>query len=141
MRATGVGITLLVQVNSDTPIAPVVLGPEDGGNEWAALEVGEGLGQVTILTRDLLALARLGEAVATLHRRLAEELGLLPNGEPCRFSEMHTSLEWHEHDHDRCLAEMVDEPVPYMPTPLGSAWERHDDPTASAFQESVAGWS
>ncbi|MEV4266386.1 hypothetical protein [Kribbella sp. NPDC049584] len=103
-----------------------------GSSPWVTLDVGDGLDRVVIFVRDLGVLSALAEVVEAARQDLAGELGLLPNGEPCEFVEVFGSLEWNEHDHERCLEQLVDEPVPFVPVVVsdpGTAWERHDDPT------------
>lgn len=90
----------------------------DGPEPWVTLDIGEGLNQVSLFVRDLGMLATLSEAIGRAHRELAEEMGLLPNGEPCSIVDAFGSIEWNEHDHDQCLESMVDEPVPYLPTKM-----------------------
>ncbi len=99
---------------------------------WVVVQLGDYSGGVGVFVRDLGVLTALGDAVERARQDLAEALGLLPNGEPCMVVDAFGSLEWNEHDHDRCLAELVDEPVPFVPVVAsgpGTAWERHDDPT------------
>jgi hypothetical protein len=81
------------------------------------VKLGDHSGGVNLFVRDLAVLTALGEAVERARQDLAAALGLLPNGEPCQFVDLLGSIEWNEHDHDRCLEQLVDEPVPYLPTP------------------------
>ncbi|TCC19422.1 hypothetical protein [Kribbella speibonae] len=87
-----------------------------GSSPWVTLDVGDGLGRVVIFVRDLGVLSVMAQVVEAARQDLAGELGLLPNGEPCSLVDVFGSLEWNEHDHDRCLEQLVDEPVPYLPT-------------------------
>lgn len=98
------------------------------GAPFVSVDIGDGTG-VVLLLHDLDELDRLADLIAEARQGMAEMLGLLPNGEPCRFVGLFGSWEWVEHGHDACMAELVDEPVPFVPT--GTAWERHDDPTVS----------
>ena len=105
-----------------------------GRQPWVVLVLGDE-SSVALFAHDVAVLTALGELVERARRDLARELGVLPSGEPCAYADVFGSWDWNEHDHDRCLVSMVDEPVPYVPADpvpaAGTAWERHDDPTVS----------
>lgn len=82
---------------------------------WVTITVGDHSGGVTLYVHDLAVLAELGDVIERARQDLAEELGLLPNGEPCGFVDAFGSIEWNEHDHDQCLDVLVDEPIPFVP--------------------------
>ncbi len=100
---------------------------------WVTIRVGDHRGGVTLFVHDLAVLAELGGVIERARQELAEELGLLPNGEPCAFVDVFGSIEWNEHDHDQCLEALVDEPILFVPAEsaaeLATAWELDVDPT------------
>jgi hypothetical protein len=121
-------------IDAETGLGHKLYSAEMGSvGPWVTITVGDHTGGVTLYVRDLSVLAELGGVIDRARQDLAEELGLLPNGEPCGFVDVFGSIEWNEHDHDQCLTSLVDEPIPFMPAEpapeLGTAWERHDDPT------------
>ena len=139
-------VSVGAHVDAETGLGHKLYGAETGSvGPWVTITVGDHTGGVTLYLRDLAVLAELGSVVDRARQDLAEELGLLPNGEPCGFVDVFGSIEWNEHDHDQCLEALIDEPIPYVPAklhePAGTAWERHDDPTVNDNQVSYAeGW-
>jgi len=133
-QSAAVKVGVYAHVTESTGLDHTLYPGQAGGdpNPWVTLEIGAGLDRLLLFVRDLTVLDTLSGMVAHARRDLAQELGLLPNGEPCEFVDAFGSLEWNEHDHDQCLEQLIDEPVPFVPVVVsspGTAWERHDDPT------------
>ncbi|WP_328333034.1 hypothetical protein OHA70_15520 [Kribbella sp. NBC_00382] len=127
-------MTVNSHVRSATGLGHKVWSAAEGsGKPWVTITVGDYSGGVTLFAHDLAVLTELADVIERARQDLAEELGLLPNGEPCSLVDAFGTIEWHEHDHLQCLEALVDEPIPFVPTEpapeLGTAWERHDDPT------------
>ncbi|WP_405063847.1 hypothetical protein OG474_19965 [Kribbella sp. NBC_01505] len=130
-NSAAAAVTIHVHMDEHTALRKKLF-TSPGGSPWMTLDIGDGLETISLFVRDLTVLDGLGDMVEQARKELAGELGLLPNGEPCRFVDVLGSLEWNEHDHDQCLEQLIDEPVPFVPVVVsspGTAWERHDDPT------------
>jgi hypothetical protein len=130
-------MSLDVHLSGESGLSHTLYNAADGTRDpFVVVQLGDYSGGVGVFVRDLGVLTALGAAVDRARQDLAEELGLLPNGEPCGFVDVFGSIEWHEHDHEQCLEALVDEPIPFVPVEsgpeLGTAWERHDDPTVEA---------
>ncbi|MET9269529.1 hypothetical protein [Kribbella sp. NPDC003557] len=119
-------MTVDAHVEPDTALGHDLFTKGGGGTPWVVLKVG----RIGLYVHDLSVLDALDALTERARCDLAGALGVLPNGEPCAFVDVFGSIEWNEHDHDRCLEQLLDEPVPFVPVVVaGTAWERHDDPT------------
>ena len=109
-------MTVDAHVEADTGLTHHLFTKGGGGVPWVVLKVGRAGEGVGLYVHDLAVLDALSDVIERARQDLAGALGLLPNGEPCAFVDVFGSIEWNEHDHDRCLEQLVDEPVPYLPT-------------------------
>ncbi|WP_350279688.1 hypothetical protein [Kribbella sp. HUAS MG21] len=122
--------SMTVDVEPDTGLTHRLHTTGGDGRPWVVLKVGDLGDGMRLYIHDLAVLDALGDVIECARRDLAGALGLLPNGDPCAFVDVFGSIEWNEHDHDRCLEQLLDEPVPFVPVVVaGTEWEAHTDPT------------